>query len=96
MEKKQKFDVHHYLIVRVKCSGVAAPDAVSAIKQTEQPVAEWASKYLVGEYEQRQFEYAEDTVAWLVDVEGDEEYLQSTTYERGDDGDIVPTEGEEQ
>ena len=90
MDKPRKYDVHHYLLVRVKCEGVKAPDQVSAIKQTEDSIAEWANKYLVGEAEQREFAYAEETIAYLVDEVGDEEYHNTMSYQRDDAGEIVP------
>lgn len=91
MASQHKYDVHHYLLVRVKCEGVAAPDQISAIKQTEDAIGEWASKHLVGRIEQRDFEYAEETIAYLVDEVGDEEYLNTMSYQHDDEnGEIIP------
>lgn len=70
-----KFKVHIYAIVRVPVE-VEAENAQEAIKVAEQSCDMHAL------FNHPEYEYAEDTDGYLVDEIGDDDYLNTTWYDK--------------
>lgn len=77
-----KYDVHLYAVVRVKVSGVEACSMENAIEKAE------GATPLHQMFDRGDMEYAEEITHYLVDVEGDEEYMQTKWFWYDDDGNL--------
>lgn len=94
--KNQKFDVHSYLVVRVKVEGVEAENAESAIKAVEDNselqarIARLVQMKRQGE-EISAIELDEGAMAvgYLVDVVGDEDYENSRSFDVSPKGKLL-------
>lgn len=71
-----KYNVHIYVVVRVRVDGIEADDMPSAITKAE----ETQDFHTLFDCEADNIEYAEDSDGYLVDVVGDGEYEQSRFY----------------
>lgn len=95
----KKYDVHHYMVVRVKVQNVEAPDQLTAIARSEDDAYEFARSSLEGRGTHWDrgvinYEFAEESVGALVDEVGDEEYINSVFYDLSKEGAWKPREGE--
>jgi hypothetical protein len=74
-----KYRVHLYVTIRFVLEGVEAPSQLEAIKKAEKEILTDLNH---GRMNLHEHEYADEVTGYLVDEEGDEEFLNSVSYDQ--------------
>lgn len=74
-----KYRVHLYVTIRFVLEGVEAASQLEAIEKAEKKILTDLNQGRMNLYEH---EYADEVTGYLVDEEGDEEFLNSVSYDQ--------------
>ncbi len=81
-----KYNVHLYCVVRVKIPDVNADSQVDAIERCDRAHGVTLHRALDGTYGNIEMEYAEKIVGALADEVGDDDFVRSGHYYKGQEG----------
>jgi len=89
-----KHNVHFYVTVRVVVEDVEADSQREAIDEAEKILLPKLNHGMLDSYSGHPTEYADEVIGYLVDEQGDEEYLQTRAYDQNKNpGKLSPTTG---
>jgi len=77
-----KHNVHFYVTVRVVVKDVEADGQLEAIDKAEKILLPKLNHGMLDNYSGHPTEYADEVTGYLVDEQGDEEYLQTRAYDQ--------------
>ena len=81
-----KYDVHLFAVLRFTLRGVEAESIKDACKKADQVVTDEAIKTAMRGGSEYEADFADEIIEALVDVQGDEDYSESTWLEPEGDG----------